>query len=317
MEMSFDKNTKISSSIINRANGSWLGMMIGDALGCPYEFLPSMHISKIPAEILRQMCANPDMNHVSGQITDDSEMAIALALSILESKSYSQKSAFAEYQKWYRSNPIDCGITIAGALNVGDANFETQANGALMRIAPLGIYAASLPDSKLAEEFAELDAFITHPNEICIQVNRIFVSLLCKAIKETQCPKELYKYLKEKAIETVADESIIKCINLAEHEKPKDYMTLMGWVLIAFHNALWQMLHAKSFEDAILDTIKQGGDTDTNAAICGTLLGAIYGENSIPKDWIFSILTSNSVRPSKYHPKNCMDFPARLLNFNT
>ena len=33
----------------------------------------------------------------------------------------------------------------------------------------------------------------------------------------------------------------------------------------------------------------QGGDTDTNAAIVGGLLGARWGINKIPKKWIESV----------------------------
>lgn len=29
----------------------------------------------------------------------------------------------------------------------------------------------------------------------------------------------------------------------------------------------------------------RGGDTDTNAAICGALLGAVYGRDAIPAQW--------------------------------
>lgn len=44
-------------------------------------------------------------------------------------------------------------------------------------------------------------------------------------------------------------------------------------MLTAFHNALWQLLHATNLEEAVVDnTVMRGGDTDTNAAICGALL---------------------------------------------
>jgi dihydroxyacetone kinase-like predicted kinase len=49
----------------------------------------------------------------------------------------------------------------------------------------------------------------------------------------------------------------------------------MGWVLIAFQNALWQMLHAPSFEEGVVDTVMQGGDTDTNAAAMMEAAGTV------------------------------------------
>ena len=58
----------------------------------------------------------------------------------------------------------------------------------------------------------------------------------------------------------------------AAQDPPSDYVDHQGWVLIAFHNALWQLFHASSLEEGVVDTIMRGGDTDTNAAICGALL---------------------------------------------
>jgi ADP-ribosylglycohydrolase len=56
----------------------------------------------------------------------------------------------------------------------------------------------------------------------------------------------------------------------------------MGWVLIALQNAFWQLLHAATLEEGVIDTISRGGDTDTTAAIAGALLGAVHGRQAIP-----------------------------------
>jgi ADP-ribosyl-[dinitrogen reductase] hydrolase len=73
----------------------------------------------------------------------------------------------------------------------------------------------------------------------------------------------------------------------------------MGWVLIAFQNALWQPPHAASLEEGVVDTIGRGGDTDTNAAICGALLGSVYGRDAIPSQWIECL---NQCRPERGRP---------------
>jgi hypothetical protein len=49
-----------------------------------------------------------------------------------------------------------------------------------------------------------------------------------------------------------------------------------------------------------VDTVMRGGDTDTNAAIAGALLGAAYGRNALPKQWIEKIL---SCRPKAGEPR--------------
>ena len=58
--------------------------------------------------------------------------------------------------------------------------------------------------------------------------------------------------------------------------------TAWAWVLIALRNALWRLLRASSLEEGVVDTVMRGGDTDTNAAIAGTLLGAVHGRDAVP-----------------------------------
>ena len=62
-------------------------------------------------------------------------------------------------------------------------------------------------------------------------------------------------------------------------------------MLTAFQNALFQLLHAESLEAGVIDTVMRGGDTDTNAAICGALLGAVYGREAVPSRWANRVLT--------------------------
>lgn len=102
--------------------------------------------------------------------------------------------------------------------------------------------------------------------------------------------------------------------------RPADYVHQQGWVLIAFGNALWQLLHAESLEEGVVDTVMQGGDTDTNAAICGALLGAVHGRDAVPEQWVECILRcrpdskSPQSRPERFWPVDCLELPVQLLN---
>ena len=60
----------------------------------------------------------------------------------------------------------------------------------------------------------------------------------------------------------------------------------IGWVKIAFSYAFFYLFNGYKYEDAIRDILIRGGDTDTNAAIVGGLLGARWGKSGIPKEWI-------------------------------
>ena len=55
-----------------------------------------------------------------------------------------------------------------------------------------------------------------------------------------------------------------------------------GWVLLALQNAFCHLRRGATVEDALVATVGKGGDTDTNAAIAGALLGAADGLGAIP-----------------------------------
>lgn len=96
----------------------------------------------------------------------------------------------------------------------------------------------------------------------------------------------------------------------------------MGWVRIAFGNAFYRLLHSESLEDAVVETVRCGGDTDTNAAICGALLGAVHGRDAIPKQWVDRVLTCRPIkgvagvhrpRPRGMWPVDALVLAERLL----
>jgi ADP-ribosyl-[dinitrogen reductase] hydrolase len=88
-------------------------------------------------------------NLIAGQPTDDSEMALALAQSIVAEAGFNAKAVSAAYVSWRQSGPFDIGGTTASgiaALAVGRAaTSDSQSNGALIRVSPLGIYAKGNP----------------------------------------------------------------------------------------------------------------------------------------------------------------------------
>src|SRR5262249_44626135 len=102
-----------------------------------------------------------------------------------------------------------------------------------------------------------------------------------------------------------------------------DYLTQQGWVVVAFQNAFYQLLHAASFEDGVVATVRAGGDTDTNAAICGALLGAVYGVQAIPRQWQQMVLSCRPLvdqpgveqpRPALFWPIDALVLSERLLS---
>ncbi len=284
--------------LVSRAQGCLLGQLAGDALGSLVEFKSPGAIRLAYPEGVHSLADGGTWDTLAGQPTDDSEMALLLARMLVKNGCYEAEAARHEYQFWLDSDPFDCGMTISAGLR-GKPNPDSQANGAMMRISPLGIFGTRFEQSQVAE-WAMQDAALTHPNLVCQQANALFAMAIAFAIGSGCDSKELYKNVRHWAADMFVEVELLERINRAAYEPPMDYMRQQGWVLTAFQNALYQLLHARNMEHGVIDTVMCGGDTDTNAAICGALMGAVAGRESIPAQWLECL---QNCRPAFGHPQ--------------
>jgi ADP-ribosyl-[dinitrogen reductase] hydrolase len=295
---------------LSRAEACLLGHLAGDALGSLVEFESAAHIAAHHPDGPRELASSPRWHTLPGQPTDDGEMMLALAHTLADHGDYEPAAAMAAYRRWGQADPFDCGTTIANAL-AGSPSATSQANGALMRAAPLGLLGARC-GADHAVVCARRDAELTHPHPVCVQANAIYVRALSCAIAEGVSGPALYERILAWTADEVTEPTLRNVIIAAADGPPPEFMQSMGWVLIALRNALWQLVREPSFEDALVDTVRRGGDTDTNAAICGALLGAVYGMQQVPPRWL-AVLThcradqggpgDNTCRPRDYWPE--------------
>ncbi len=309
---------------ISRAQGCWLGQLTGDALGSMVEFQRADEIQAKYPEGVRVLAGSRIWNTIAGQPTDDSEMALMMARSLVERGRYDAEAVLAGYQFWLDSMPFDCGNTIRGALRE-HLNPGSEANGAMMRVSPLGIFGAKF-DLRQVAEWARQDAELTHPNLVCVQVNVLFAMAIAYAIESGASARDVYEKVVAWALEMDVAPGLMRVIQAAAVEPPADYHAQMGWVLIALQNVLWQLLHAPNLEEAVVDTVMRGGDTDTNAAICGALLGAVYGREAVPAQWVECVLKCRpedgapgvkAPRPEVFWPADALELAVRLLGETT
>ena len=247
-------------------------------------------------------------------------MALLLARMLVDQRKYDQEEARKAYVYWLDSGPFDCGMTVSSGLR-GRPNPDSQANGAMMRISPLGIFGAN-HDLQQVAEWAKQDAALTHPHPVCLQANALFAMAIAHAIRTGIGAHDLHEQIVLWADEMNAGDSLMEVITCAAEVPPEDYVHQQGWVLIAFRNALWQLLHASNLEEAVVDTVMRGGDTDTNAAICGALLGAVCGRDAIPEQWTECLLNCRPVvgqahvrhpRPECFWPVDVLELAERLV----
>ncbi len=314
------KNTDHRSRL-SRARGCLLGQLAGDALGSLVEFKSPEEIRRTYPDGVHELADGGTWNTIAGQPTDDSEMALLLARMLAERGYYDPVAALGTYQFWLDSGPFDRGAAISAALR-GSPNPDSQANGAMMRISPLGIFGVNYP-LETVDEWARQDAALTHPNPVCLQANGLFAMAIARAVASGCEAGELYQNIKQWAVGLAADPALMDAIHGAAEAPPPDYLGHQGWVLIAFRNALWQLLHASNFEEGVVDTVMRGGDTDTNAAICGALLGAVYGLGAVPVRWVDQVLNCrpkagtpgvHRPRPECFWPTDALELAAQLIS---
>jgi ADP-ribosyl-[dinitrogen reductase] hydrolase len=309
------------SDILGRAQGCLLGQLAGDALGSLVEFQTPEDIRREYPQGVRELADGGTYDTIAGQPTDDSEMALMLARMLADQGTYNAEEARRVYVYWFNSGPFDYGSTVASGLR-GRPNAASQATGALMRISPLGIFGAH-HDLTQVGEWAQQDAALTHPHPVCRQANALYAMAIAQAIRTGIGSQDLYQHVVTSAEDLNFDEVLLKTIIAAAAAPPADYVHHQGWVLIAFHNALWQLLYAPNLEEGVVDTVMHGGDTDTNAAICGALLGAVYGREAIPEQWLERLLNCRPAarqpnvrhpRPECFWPLDALELAERLVS---
>jgi len=313
-----------SKGMLERAQGCLLGQLAGDALGSLVEFRTPEDILWEYPEGIRELADGGTWDTIAGQPTDDSEMALLLARMLAEQGRYDREEARQAYIFWLDSMPFDIGNTVFSGLR-GHHNQTSQANGAMMRISPLGIFGAN-HDLDSVAEWARQDAAITHVHPVCQQANALYAMAIANAVRDGCDAQSLYGQIVAWAHDMEVEESLLDAIIAAAEAPPADYTHLQGWVLIAFRNALWQLKHAEDLEQGVIDTVMRGGDTDTNAAIAGALLGAVWGRSVIPDQWVECLLSCrpeagqpnvHRPRPECFWPVDALELSGRLIGYNS
>ncbi|GAB6061179.1 hypothetical protein JCM31598_42960 [Desulfonatronum parangueonense] len=216
----------MQSEVLERAQGCLLGQLAGDALGSLVEFQSPGQILRTYPHGVRDLADGGTFNTIAGQPTDDSEMALALARTLVEHDAYNALAAQKAYQAWLDSGPFDCGRTVSSGLR-GTPNHESQANGALMRISPLGIFGAKYPLRQVAQ-WAMEDARLTHPHPVCQQINALFAMAIAHAIATGISPKDLVAEMLVWAQDLDADQIVFRVIKASIKAPPNDYVRQQG-----------------------------------------------------------------------------------------
>jgi len=283
-----------------------LGVVVGNLLGLSVEGRSRRRIRKKYPYGVRDI----DPAEAYKPMDDDAAQAVDLAESLLEPGNLSARFA-VRLVIWRSVNGRGMGgITRQSIAQLADgvpppvaayAVYRAKsgaANGGIMRCAPVAI-ARRLNPSRLVQDTADTCA-VTHyapaSQWSCVIVNAVIAVLLSgnvpdlarllAAAKADGCP-DLLSIGRASGIPTSLLSGAI-----AGNRAPGDINWMHGkrgprWhTVLTMQAGLWAGTTPLGFEEALIALVNAGGDTDTNAALAGAVLGARYGASEIPLRWM-------------------------------
>jgi poly(ADP-ribose) glycohydrolase ARH3 len=284
----------MDSSIKTKFTGALIGSAVGDALGAPVEGYSENNVSLVYGERWEM---------ISGCYTDDTEMMIGVAESLIEHKGFNgvdmARRFIANYdvRRGYGPGSKEALRRIRGGESWEAASKKlfggagSYGNGAAMRIAPVGIFYYDDDDADTLREIAYKSSHITHYHELGKEGAALQAFAIALAVRGREKKGMLHEL--NKLVKTdIYKEKIRKIEVLLEkgaEASKKVIISELGNGEAAFESvptAIYSFLRAGSFKDAVVYAISLGGDTDTIGAMTGAISGAYYGEESIPEEWM-------------------------------
>ena len=314
-----DTNSKI--------NGTLLGVIVGDLLGESVEGTSSPGIIK--------------KFRNNARYTDDTEMTLITLQHLLTFGTIKpislalEYSANADFTRKYGGNAYKTLKKIANEPDLWDKAYleflqeGSWGNGCLMRISPIALYDLNAPLEVLTQHLDDC-LKCTHNNEEALQCSIEYCLILknlfgrqsrivdCKEFVDNIINRNLnprltakVQLIRDKIVETAVVNKydlLYKFINneVVEHGiRASD--TLAVIISILAYNFKYMQWSPTQLMSII---ISMGGDTDTNAAILGSLLGALHGIDWIDVDWF------NNIENKKEILNKFQQFTQYLINSN-
>ena len=291
--------------LISRARGALLGLVAGNQLGVPTEHLgtPEAIRKAFPNGVLD--LTPPPKN---SPYDDDAAMALLLGESLLASRDFDASDVARRWVKWMKVDGRGIGLTTKRALTLierGKEPFEagrlanqenpgrSAGNGSVMRCIPVALRYHDNIDRLI--RVSTQQAAITHADERCTW-GAAAVNLAARELLHGNI------YFIDEVLHRISDRApraLRDAINRVPREREADLPIAVvgevGYVVHCVEIAFWFVTHDRTLEEALIALAQAGGDTDTNAAVAGALLGARYGEVALPPRWVDQLVGAQGI----------------------
>jgi len=302
----------------DRYRGALLGTLTADALGAPYEH------NVLPVDIERDVLARGgsvpseytpfDYNSpwpkepgmvAKGQPTDDSELAAALALSLVEFPDFNANDMYQRLRGYIHgrksvltTRAYGSGSTLRDALKLetyeesvalfAQEKIQTPpSNGSLMRA--IGVPLRGYADMNQIIVLAEKQSMLTHQNPLAVAAcvaYSCFVGFVLGGVSLESAWEATKALVGRSKFKDDAAMQEVLAIKITKPDFETEIKPTEGFVVLSLRVALWASFTSQSFAEGIIKAISIGGDTDTYGAIAGGILGAHYGVQGIPANWL-------------------------------
>lgn len=293
-----------------------MGLIAGDALGVPVQFLDKEEIFARKTGPVTGMESGGVFNMPAGTWSDDGSMALATLDSIVRNKRIDLKNIMEGFCRWelegeytQYGKAFDQGNTCTTAIYnyIRDKNVETcgctsedsNGNGSLMRILPACIFLAlntTIPEN-VKMDWVHRVSGLTHNHLRSKMACGLYYAMVDALIysRDTSSLKDILqigidnglRYYGQGAGNLYEMAYFTRLFHLDELQSLKeDEIRSGGYVIETIEAAVWCLITTDSLEECLLKVVNLGHDTDTVAAVAGGLAGLFYGFAQIPKDWL-------------------------------
>ena len=279
--------------------GGIMGMVVGDALGVPVEFVSRNRLKEEPVTDMREYGSH---EQPKGTWSDDSSMALCLLDSLMNGVDYND--ICSKFLAWVNEGYMtahgqifDIGRTTLAALRsydkgippleCGRSSENDNGNGSLMRILPVAFYAMEMAE-KERFELAHNISKLTHGHMRSMMACGCCVQLAVELIKGGS-KEEAHRHMIEVCEDYYSKEEELENFRRILDEKigslREEAVKSSGYVIDTLEAAIWCLLTTENYKECVLKAVNLGEDTDTTAAVAGGLAGILYGYEGIPEGW--------------------------------
>ncbi|MET1124297.1 MAG: ADP-ribosylglycohydrolase family protein [Archaeoglobaceae archaeon] len=274
-----------------------LGLAAGDAAGMPAEGMTREQVKKIYGWI-DDLLPSPLGDLKAGEWTDDTEQALVLAESIIETVYFDPENFAEKLKNWFlrtscrRIGPTSYRaiLNLLNGVHWSRSGVDSDTCGAAMRVAPIGLaYSFSLD---LVERYAELSAIVTHRNSAAIAgAVAVALAVACNVRGEDfgEVVERVSRY-DELMAEKIDEALRLECDLDEAVEKLGNTISSLDVVPMAFYC----FSASEDLRKTILLAANAGGDADSIAAIAGALKGSASFE--VPEEWLKKLKDVERIR---------------------